>query len=464
MGDRKTAEQFYNAGVTSAADRSKPEFLQHSFQMFCSAVYADPTFGTALYQAGNNGSDLGHLHAAIACWRRALECEMPDTGPQGDSEAARAKVLCNLGWRLESIGQTMEALEVSERAVKLDPNLAFAWLNLSIIQGRLGFTEKAVKSARLAYALDPTNSAVEMGLAFALLFNRNLAEGFKHFEARWAYKLHNFQKYPYPRWEGEPDKTIFLVSDQGLGDTLSMSRFLRMTCERARYVHACVHPELLKLLQYAMMDVKNLNLLPQPCNFPAADAWTTFVSLPFALGLTDDEIRDAPQFKYDAPRTNAKQWKVPDRKLHIGISWRGSALNEINEHRSIPVTQFLDLYKVPGVQLYSLQVDASKQQMFDTGCAPVIKDLSGYIRDVSDTLSLLKDLDMVITIESALGHIATLAGIETWVPYSWNGRDYRLGHAGNDQIWSKYRVFPQGSDLQWQPVFNDIVKALHERV
>lgn len=427
-------------------------------------MYADPTFATAAYQCGNNGSDLGHLHAAIACWRRALECEMPDTGPQNDTNAARAKVLCNLGWRLESLGQTLEALDVSQQATKLDPNLAFAWLNLSIIQGRLGFTEQAVKSARLAYALDPTNSAVEMGLAFALLFNRNLAEGFKHFEARWAYKLHAFERYPYPKWEGEPGKTIFLVSDQGLGDTLSMSRFLRLTCERCRYVHACVHPELLKLLQYALMDVKNLNLLPQPCNFPAADAWSTFVSLPFALGLTDEQIRNQPHIVYDAPRTNAKQWKVPDRKLHIGIAWRGSALNEINEHRSIPVTRMLDLYKVPNIQLYSLQVDASKQEMFDKGCAPVIKDLSGYIRSVDDTLSLMKDLDLIVTCESALGHIATLAGIETWVPYSHQGRDWRVGVDGSDQIWSRYRIFSQASDMDWQGPFDEMVKALHERV
>ena len=464
MGDRKAAEQFYNCGVDSASDRSKPEFLQHAFQQFQSACYADPTFGTGWYQCGNNGSDLGHLHAAIACWRRALECEMPNTGPQNDTNAARAKVLCNLGWRLESIGKTLEALNVSEQAVKLDPNLAFAWLNLSIIQGRLGLTEKAVKSAKLAYSLDPTNSSVEMGLAFALLFNRNLAEGFKHFESRWQYKLVNFTKYPYPAWKGEPDKTLFVVSDQGLGDTLSMSRFLRMTCERSRYVHACVHPELLRLLQYALMDVKNLNLLPQPCNFPAADAWSTFVSLPFALGLTDDQIRNQPHIVYDAPRTNAKQWKVPDRKLHIGIAWRGSHLNEINHHRSIDVTQFLDLYKIPGIQLYSLQVDASRQEMFDKGCAPLIKDLAGFIRGVDDTLALMKDLDLIITIESALGHIATLAGVETWVPYSWNGRDWRLGSDGSDQIWSKYRVFPQGPDMSWQGPFDEIVKALRERV
>lgn len=464
MGDRATALQFYNTGVTSANDRSRPEFLQHAFQQFGSACYADPTFATAFYQMGNNCHDLKLNDAAIACWRRALECDMPDAGDMNSTDAARAKVYCNLGWLLEATGRSLESLDYTTRALELDPELAQGWLNLSISQTRLGFTKKAVESARKAFAFKPDDSTVEMGLAFALLFNRNLAEGFKHFESRYAARLVNFTRYPYPKWLGEPDKTIFLVSDQGLGDTLSMARFLRLTCQKARYVHACVHPELLKLLQYALMDVQNLNLLPQPCNFPAADAWTTFVSLPFALGLTDDEIRNAPQFKFDAPRSNAKQWKVTDRKLHIGIAWRGSALNDINEFRSIPVTQFLDLYRVPNIQLYSLQVDLSKQQLLDAGCQAVIKPLDGYIRDVTDTVSLMKDLDLIITIESALGHIATLAGVETWVAYCYAGRDWRVGVDGSDQIWSKYRVFPQGPDMQWQPVFDDIVRALRERV
>ncbi|MFA5897696.1 MAG: tetratricopeptide repeat protein [Hyphomicrobium sp.] len=463
MADRKTAEQFFNNGVSAANDRSAPEYLQHAFQMFSSAVYADPTWATAAYQCGNNASDLLMLPTAIACWRRALECEMPDVGPHDTTDASRAKVLCNLGWRLESVGQTAEALKATEEAVEPDPKLAFAWLNMSIILGRLGSTQASVGAARKAFELSPEDPTVEMGLAFALLFNRDLAEGFKHFESRYAYRLKNFQRYPYPKWLGEPDKTVFLVSDQGLGDTLSMARFVRAACKRARYVHACVHPELLRLLQYALMDVPNLNLLPQPCNFPAADVWTTFVSLPFALGLSDDEIRNAPQITFKPERTNAKQWRVPDRKLHIGIAWRGSSLNEINEHRSIPVTQFLDLYKVPGVQLYSLQVDQNKHQMHDAGCSPVIKDLSGYISDVTSTVAILQDLDLVITIESALGHICTLAGVETWVPYSKQGKDYRVGFDGKDQIWSKYRVFCQDDSMTWQPVFDEIVTALQIR-
>lgn len=463
MGDRRTAEQFFNNGITAANDRSRPEYLQHAFQQFVSAANIDPTWGTAHYQCGNNCSDLGHLPAAIASWRRAMECELPDL-TDNTSEATRAKVLTNLGWRLESVGQTLEALQCTEEAVRLDPKLAFAWLNLSIVQTRLGLTAKAVVSAKKAFELSPEDATIEMGLAFACLFNRDLADGFRYFESRYRYKLVSFEKYPYPKWLGEPDKTIFLVSDQGLGDTLSMSRFIRETCRRARYVHACVHPELLRLLQYTCIDIPNLNLLPQPCNFPAADAWTTFVSLPFALGLSDDEIRNWPHISFEPQRTNASSWKVPDRKLHVGIAWRGSKLNEINEHRSIPLHHFLELYRVPGVQLYGLQVDENRNHLYDQGCAAVVKDLSGYVRDVADTVSILKDLDMVLTCESALGHICTLAGTETWVPYSYMGKDWRAGVDGSDQIWSKYRMFCQDSTLRWEPVFEDIVKALREKV
>lgn len=462
MGDRHAAVQFFNQGVTSAQDRSRPEFLTHAYQQFVSACYADPTWGNALYYAGNHASDLGHLHTAVACWRRALETDLKDVLPHDSQDADRAKVYCNLGWRLQSLGQMHEALDATERSLRLDPDLAFSHLNRAIILYHLGHTKESVVAARRAYELKPDDSTVQFGLGFSLLFDRQLAEGFKFFEARFAHRLVQFTHYPYPRWQGERDKTVFLVADQGLGDTLSFARFVRRACEVSRYVHACVQPELLRLFQYAFIDVPNLNLLPSPANFPAADAWSTFVSLPFALGLTDDEIRNAPHIAYNPPSHVRANWRVTDRKLHIGIAWRGSALNDINEHRSIPVTEFLELYRVPGVQLYSLQVDGNKDHLQQQGCAPVIRDLSGYIRDVYDTLAVLRDLDLVVTCESALGHICTLANKTVWVPYSYQGLDYRVGWDGRDQLWSNYRVFKQGPDSTWKPVFTKIVEALQK--
>jgi hypothetical protein len=204
--------------------------------------------------------------------------------------------------------------------------------------------------------------------------------------------------------------------------------------------------------------------MPSPSNFPGdADAWSTFVSLPFALGLTDDEIKQAPNI--EMPRFPMRNyWKVPDRKFHIGIAWAGSPMNDIDKHRNIPVHHFVELYRVPGVQLYSLQVDQKKADLNLWGFAPLIRDLSGYIRDVADTCSILTELDLVITVESALGHICSMADKECWVGYSWLGRDYRAGPFGEAHLWTpKSKFFQQSDDMKWESVFDRIVESLREK-
>lgn len=465
MGNREIAVKLYNSGVTTSNDKSHPSNLSTAYTQFVSAAYADPTWSTAFYQAGNNASDLNHLHTAVACYWRALECS-PDP-------AERARILCNLSWRLHGTGRIAEALDLADRALAIEPTLPLAHLNRAQALGAVGRNREGVEAARRGFELDAEQAlkegrkpdpVIEMCLAFQLLFNRQFAEGFRHFESRFTYKLHSFLYYPYPKWTGEPDGTLFLVADQGLGDTISFARFVPLAAKRARYIHCCIQPELLTVFQEAFVGLPNVNLLPSPTNFPAADYWSTFVSLPFALSLTDDEIRNTPHVTF-RPESRPAPWKVTDRTFHVGIQWAGSSLNDINVHRSIPLPQFLDLYRVPGIQLYSLQVDDSRKQLAEHGVAPVVQDLSGFIRDVADTLSTLKHLDLVICCESALGHICALAGKDCWIAYSYLGRDYRASIDGKDPIWTpRHRFFSQGPEAKWQPVFDEIVKALRVRV
>ena len=456
MGDRASAVQFYNQAVTAAQDSSNPNHLQIAYQLFSSACMTDPTLGQAFYQSGNNNSDLNCLHAAIANWRRALQCEMTDE--------ERAKALVNLGWRLHSLGREQEALEASRAAIALQPNLALAWLNLSLIYGIMDDDIQSVLAARRAFELDPSDVHNEIALAFALLFAGSYQEGFKHFEKRFEWRLKNFLQFPYPKWEGEADRTVYLVADQGLGDTLSFARFVERACKRAKYVHAAVQSELLRVFMHAFAHIPNLNLLPQPHPFPAADCWTTFVSLPYALKLDDKQIRD--QQGIDLPYFQMpSNWKVPGRKLHIGIAWAGSPLNDIDKHRNIPVTQFFELYRVPDIQLYSLQVGERSKELQDAGGAALVRDLSPYLRDVCDTLSILRDLDLVITVESALGHIAGAANKECWIPYSFAGRDWRIGNRDDRVLWyPKHRTFRQDEDMRWDGPFEMIEAALRRKL
>lgn len=447
---------FMRQAEQTVADTSKPSYQQHAYQLFASACMADPTYADAFYQYGNNNSDLKCPDAAIASWRRALEC--------GAAGEARSRILSNLGWHYQMRGETQLAEAMLLEAKMLTPDEGRVWCNLSIVNRDLGRTGAMVHCARKAFALQPEDIHNEIALAFALLFDGQYQEGFARFEKRFEWRLHNFTKYPYEKWTGEPDKIVFLVADQGLGDTLSFSRFVPEVASRSKYVHLYVQPELVRLFQYAFVRHLNINILPMGQLFPQADAWTTFVSLPFALGLTDEQVREAPHIEapsFSHPRT----WLVPDRKFNIGIAWGGSPQNDIDQHRNVPLHHFLELYRVPGVQLYSFQVDQRAQEMHQQGCVGLIRDMKPYIRDVCDSLTFLKDIDLVVCCESAMGHIAALAGKETWIPYSYLGRDYRIGANGEKLLWTpQHRVFRQAQDRKWELVFEQIVEALKKRV
>jgi tetratricopeptide (TPR) repeat protein len=467
VGNRAQAQNLLTKGEESARDKSQPTNMDHAYQLMSSACYADPMWSEAFYANGCNASDLERPHASVALFRRALECEFP-------SDTHKAKALTNLAWGLTKIGRHQEAVPFLHQAIDLDGRLQLPWMILSLCHTSFGDTKTAVGCANKCVDLTKKHNpddvmaqaTAEFALAFALLFDGQYALGLKHFESRFQHRLHNFLRYPYPKWRGERDKTLFLVADQGLGDTLSYSRFVRAASSRCSYIHLCVQSELRRVFEHAFRDLSNINFMPSPSNFPGdADVWSTFVSLPFALGLTDEQIINAPPIDMLCPPM-APTWKVSDRKLHIGIAWSGSPMNDIDKHRNIPIHHFLELHRVEGVQLYGLQMDARKDQLGLWGCAPLIRDLSGYARDIADTVSILNHLDLVISVESALGHICSMAQKEHWTPYSHLGRDYRYGVRETSQrLWMpKVRVFQQADDCRWEPVFDRIVAALQEKV
>ena len=455
MGSRKFATDFFNQAVSAVNDVNNPTRLNHAYQLFSSACLTDPTWGDAWYWNGNNNNDLNLHPAAIACWRQALETVQDRT--------LKAKVLCNLSWRLHGLGHVQEAYDFAMKSVELDDTLDATWVNLSVIHTTLNQTATAVSCAQRGFKLAPDNAMNEFALGMAFMFDRQWARGLKHNESRFAYRLKNYLQYPYPKWNGEEGKQVYAVADQGIGDTLSFSRFLPAACKRAAFVHAHIQPELFLLFQRAFFDIPNLNLIPTGNSFPPADVWTTFVSLPATLGLSDEEVINAPPIHIDR-YDFTQNWRIPDRKLHIGIAWAGSPLNDIDKHRNIPVTQFFNLYKVPGIQLYSLQKSDRNKELYDAGGMSLIWDLVPYIASAVDTMALLRKLDLVICCESALAHMCMMLGVECWVPVSYLGRDYRYG-VNNDVLWGpKVRMFRQGPDMQWEPVFGQIVEALRERI
>src|SRR6266700_2030351 len=143
MGDRSTAIQFYNQGVAAAT--AQPPDLQMAYKLFTSACHMDPSFGMAWYAQGNHNFDLKLYRAAICCYRKALQAELPDPD--------RAKALVNLGWSLHTVGECEEAEHASRQGVDLDPSLACGWANLGTVESHLGNSILAVEHAMRGHKL-----------------------------------------------------------------------------------------------------------------------------------------------------------------------------------------------------------------------------------------------------------------------------------------------------------------------
>jgi hypothetical protein len=256
--------------------------------------------------------------------------------------------------------------------------------------------------------------------------------------------------------------TLFIVAEQGIGDSISYARFVPATRVRAKRVIFAVQPELVRLLSRVLPGIE---VVPYPKTFPAADAWCAVCSLPHILGLTDLEFENAPALP--VPRLSPPAgWKSPGDRFRIGICWGGSKQNDIDKWRSLPGPEpFLGLYEVPGIELYSFQIGERAPELHTSGAAGLIRDLTPWIRDVADSAAILQEMDLVITVETFLGHLAGFMDVPCWVLDSYNGGDYRTGRDGRKPIWyGKHRIFRQGPAAMWEPVWRDVKRALYQRV
>ena len=456
MNPRETALDF--VAKAAAVEATDP---QTAYRLLASACMQDPTYADGWFKFGNACFLQGLFPAAVAAFRRAL-----------DIVPGNIHVLNRLGHTLYHVGELDEAGRRMREVLEQDPQNVHALCNLSMVQSILGTPDESLKLAIDAYACmrsaGENDPAIELQLAFAYLYARRWQAGLKHFRVRFPYAMKRFENSPYPAWSGEDlkGKRLFVLQEMGLGDALSFLRFVPMAAAHAQSVELQVNPELVRVAALALRNHANVSVAPLTQEFPAADYWCSLGDLPTAMYLSDGEIETAPA--PEVPYTSIAAtvpWKVRGQKLHIGIAWAGNPGNMIDRWRSTTIEQFLELQKVPGVQLYSLQVGERANDLYAAGCVGLVRDLAPYIRDVADTCAILRDLDLVITVESALRHIAGMLGVDCWVPLARNGGDWRCGRQGDSPLWDVHtRLWRQGEDAAWPPVFRGMAAALKERV
>jgi tetratricopeptide (TPR) repeat protein len=373
----------------------------------------------------------------------------------------------NLGNTLKQQHKLGEAAARYQQALALQPDYAQAHGNLGAVLAQQGKLDEAAARYRQALALQPDYADAQFGLGTCYLAAGDYARGWPAYEHR-PCALRPGPKHNLPRWTDQPlaGRRLLLVAEQGLGDTIHFLRYAKLLKARgARVVLAA--PAALGRLLAAHPDLDELFLLGSDKPLPPCDFFLPLMSAAAALGTDASTIpRDVPYLWADPQLT--EQWRQELSQVEgfrIGIVWQGSRAYVWDHWRSIALAQFAPLARVPGVRLISLQKGFGAEQIA-TVDFPVL-DISGRLDETAgafmDTAAVIRNLDLVVSPDTAIAHLAGALGAPVAIALSFSP-DWRWGRQGEDSAWyPNARLFRQRSLGDWQDVFERIAQAVQRR-
>ena len=430
------------------------------------------------------------LDEAVACYQQALRLKPPGDpdvhnnlgialGKQNKLDEAVARfqqaislkpdypdAYNNLGTMLEKQNKLDEAVASYQQAIRLKPDYPDAHNNLGIVLGRQCKLDEAVASYQQAIRLKPDYPEAHWNLGLTRLHMGHLEQGWPGYEWRWKCKeflpLPPFQP---PLWDGSPldGRTILVHAEQGLGDTLQFIRYVPLVQQRGGRVILVCQPSLIRLLTRSLGIEQ---LLAQGDPLPEFDLHVPLLSLPGLLGTTLESVpADVPYLEAEPQLVAAWRQRLGSYPgFKIGIIWQGNPDHRMDRFRSAPLSQLAPLARVPGVHLLSLQKGPGAEQLAAfTDRFPVI-DLGSGLADFLDAAAVLKNLDLVISVDTSVAHLAGALGIPVWVALSFPG-EWRWLMGRDDSPWyPTMRLFRQTRLGQWEDVFHRIAEALQQRL
>jgi tetratricopeptide (TPR) repeat protein len=457
-------------------------------QCYRRALHLHPDFVPALINLGNALGELGRLDEALAVCRRAVDAAplLPDAHNNlgtvlRDRQDFRAASACfraaialapgdpagyvNLADALTEMGQLEEAEAACRRAIRLAPELAEAHTNLGVALRRQGRLAEATASYRRALALRPELGQDHFNLAVALLAQGEMPEGWAAYEWRWRTKQMrgDWRAFAQPQWRGEPapGKILLLHAEQGFGDTLQFCRYAPLAAARGLRVILEVQPALLRLME----SLEGVELV---CGrggaLPHFDLHAPLLSLPGALGTTVETIPAAVPYLHAAPAA-ASAWKdrlasLGERRL-VGLVWAGNARRHLpaqaaaDRRRSISPALLAPLFEVPGIRFVSLQKDGPATPDFFN-----MIDLMGEVSDFADTAALVANLDLVISVDTAVAHLAGALGRPVWLLNRLDSCWRWLAGRRDSPWYPGMRLYNQSRPGDWAAVIAEVAADL----
>jgi tetratricopeptide (TPR) repeat protein len=372
----------------------------------------------------------------------------------------------NLGAALFEIGQFDNAVAASNIALQCRPEHTLALCNRGASFIGLGRIEEAIADLRRAQVLDPTDTEVAFNLGLALLMSgKHMREGFALYESRLARAEPPKRAFPKPRWQGEDiaGKTILLHAEQGFGDTLHFVRYASLVAERGARVVLETQPGLDRLCA-SVPGVAQV--ITEGASLPDFDVHCPLLSLPFVFGT--DLATIPADIPYLFPvKGEEERWRglLPaGQGLRVGLVWGGGhrpdqpRAFQVDLRRSLPLATLAPLGALAGVHFVSLQKGSPASQLV-TPPFPIF-DPMPEVQDFADTAALIAGLDLVISVDTAIAHLAGAMGKPVWMLSRFDGC-WRWLQARSDSPWyPSLRLYRQKALGDWSPVVAAIAADL----
>lgn len=360
----------------------------------------------------------------------------------------------NRGVSLLAAARHPEAIHSFLHALQLSPELQQTKVALASCYHALGLFEQSISCCNEVLSVNPENAEAHWNKSLLLLLDGKYDEGWQEYEWRW--KKEGFtspvRSFNQPRWNGEPTqgKVILVYAEQGFGDTLQFCRYIPLLEKCGVSVVFECHRELATLAQSLSPA---LTVIPFGEKLPYFDFHIPLLSLPALFNTSLETIPDTTPY-LTAPTDYKNRFNLPDNKQRrkIGLCWAGKTYPD--PARSCPVEQLQRFATITNIDWYSLQIGWDKElplKMFD---------LTSQIADFADTAALMENLDLIITIDTSVAHLAGALGKTTWVLLPFVS-DWRWMKERSDSPWyPDMKLFRQPIPNLWDNPVNAICNSL----
>jgi tetratricopeptide (TPR) repeat protein len=480
-------ECFFNLGLSFAALGRMDEAIA----AFDRAIQLRPDYAPAHNAIGNCFREKKNLALAIKAYRKAVEFRgdvagfwnnlgialQSDKQPAAAIEALRratmlkpdwAEAYSNLGNALWQSGDLENAAAVCRQAIKLQPNLSEAHNNLANVLRDLGQYDEAAEVLTGALAHNPQSPQLHWNFAPLLLMKGDYSRGWQEYE--WGRRIPEHTP-PFPRffetmWDGSAlnGKRILLDAEQGFGDAIQFARYIPSVARRGGDVILRCDPALDRLLG----KIPGANrIVSQREAIPDFEVHCPLVSLPRVLQLDrpEDLPWSGPYLTADAADRDKFRPLLAgakDRKK-VGLVWAGGAGHSNDRQRSARLIDFSALAQIPGIWLCSLQKGPPAQEIPPAVAKGLqINDFTDQLQDFADTAAVIDQLDLVISVDTAVLHLAGALGKPAWavLPFA---AEWRWMIGRSDSPWyPTLRLFRQTARGDWTAPIAQIAAALRE--